>query len=129
MSSNPGTARETVLVADDSTTVLAMVSARLERAGYDVVTATRGDEALRLAKELHPRLVVLDVEMPGLDGVEVARQLRADESLAGLLIILLTAHTEAEDVATGLAAGADDYLTKPFSPQELQARIEQLLGH
>jgi DNA-binding response OmpR family regulator len=110
-------------------TVVAMVSARLERAGYDVVTATRGDEALRLAQELHPRLVVLDVEMPGLDGVEVARQLRADESLAGLLIILLTAHTEAEEVATGLAAGADDYLTKPFSPQELQARIEQLLGH
>jgi DNA-binding response OmpR family regulator len=110
-------------------TVLAMVSARLERAGYDVVTATRGDEALRLAQELHPRLVVLDVEMPGLDGVEVARQLRADESLAGMLIILLTAHTEADEVAGGLAAGADDYLTKPFSPQELQARIEQLLGH
>jgi two-component system alkaline phosphatase synthesis response regulator PhoP len=129
MSPQSGTGRETVLVADDSMTVLAMVSARLERAGYDVVTATRGDEALRLAQELRPRLVVLDVEMPGLDGVEVARQLRADESLAGMLIILLTAHTEAEEVASGLAAGADDYLTKPFSPQELQARIEQLLGH
>ena len=129
MGSHSGSGRETVLVADDSMTVLAMVSARLERAGYDVVTATRGDEALRLAQELRPRLVVLDVEMPGLDGVEVARQLRADESLAGMLIILLTAHTEAEEVASGLAAGADDYLTKPFSPQELQARIEQLLGH
>jgi DNA-binding response OmpR family regulator len=129
MSAHSGTGRETVLVADDSMTVLAMVSARLERAGYDVVTATRGDEALQLAQELRPRLVILDVEMPGLDGVEVARQLRADESLAGMLIILLTAHTEAEDVASGLAAGADDYLTKPFSPQELQARIEQLLGH
>jgi DNA-binding response OmpR family regulator len=129
MESNVGSGRETVLVADDSMTVLAMVSARLERAGYDVVTATRGDEALRLARELNPRLVVLDVEMPGLDGMEVARQLRADESLAGMLIILLTAHTEADEVASGLAAGADDYLTKPFSPQQLQARIEQLLGH
>jgi two-component system alkaline phosphatase synthesis response regulator PhoP len=129
MNARSGSGRETVLVADDSMTVLAMVSARLERAGYDVVTATRGDEALRLAQELRPRLVVLDVEMPGLDGVEVARQLRADDSLAGMLIILLTAHTEAEEVASGLAAGADDYLTKPFSPQELQARIEQLLGH
>jgi DNA-binding response OmpR family regulator len=129
MDSRSGTGRETVLVADDSMTVLAMVSARLERAGYDVVTATRGDEALRLAQELRPRLVILDVEMPGLDGMEVARQLRADESLAGMLIILLTAHTEADEVASGLAAGADDYLTKPFSPQELQARIEQLLGH
>jgi DNA-binding response OmpR family regulator len=129
MESHIGSGRETVLVADDSMTVLAMVSARLERAGYDVVTATRGDEALRLARELNPRLVVLDVEMPGLDGMEVARQLRADESLAGMLIILLTAHTEADEVASGLAAGADDYLTKPFSPQQLQARIEQLLGH
>jgi DNA-binding response OmpR family regulator len=129
MDSRSGTGRETVLVADDSMTVLAMVSARLERAGYDVVTATRGDEALRLAQELRPRLVILDVEMPGLDGMEVARQLRADESLAGMLIILLTAHTQADEVASGLAAGADDYLTKPFSPQELQARIEQLLGH
>jgi DNA-binding response OmpR family regulator len=129
MDSHIGTGRETVLVADDSMTIVAMVSSRLERAGYDVATPTRGDEALRLAQELKPRLVVLDVEMPGLDGMEVARQLRADESLAGTLIILLTAHTEADEVASGLAAGADDYLTKPFSPQQLQARIEQLLGH
>jgi DNA-binding response OmpR family regulator len=93
MESHSGSGRETVLVADDSMTVLAMVSARLERAGYDVVTATRGDEALRLAQELNPRLVVLDVEMPGLDGIEVARRLRADASLSGMLIILLTAHT------------------------------------
>ena len=117
-----------MLVADDSMTILAMVSSRLERAGYDVVTTTRGDEALRLAQELRPRLVVLDLEMPGLNGIEVAQRLRADQSLAGILIILLTAHTDADLVARAMAAGADDYLTKPFSPQALQTRIEQLLG-
>lgn len=117
-----------MLVADDSLTILAMVSARLERVGYDVTTATRGDDALRLAQELRPRLVVLDVEMPGLDGIEVARRLRADAELAELRIILLTSHDGPDKVAEGLAAGADAYVTKPFSPQELETRIEELLG-
>jgi two-component system alkaline phosphatase synthesis response regulator PhoP len=121
-------AGETILVADDSKTILAMVSSRLNRAGYDVITATRGDEALRLALERQPRLVVLDVEMPGLDGVEVARRLRAGRESPGLRIILLTAHDEPDEIARGLEAGADDYITKPFSPQELQTRIDRLLG-
>ena len=81
---------DTILVADDSMTILAMVSSRLERAGYDVVTATRGDDALRLVQENRPRLVLLDVEMPGLDGVEVTRRIRADEALAETFIVLLT---------------------------------------
>jgi two-component system, OmpR family, phosphate regulon response regulator PhoB len=119
---------DTILVADDSMTILAMVSSRLERAGYDVVTAARGDEALRLVEENRPRLVLLDVEMPGLDGVEVARRIRADEALAGTLIVLLTSLSEASEVATGMAAGADAYLTKPFSPQDLQTQVEQLIG-
>jgi DNA-binding response OmpR family regulator len=109
-------------------TILAMVSSRLERAGYDVVTAARGDEALRLVEENRPRLVLLDVEMPGLDGVEVARRIRADEALAGTFIVLLTSLSEASEVATGMAAGADAYLTKPFSPQDLQTQVEQLIG-
>jgi CheY-like chemotaxis protein len=119
---------DTILVADDSMTILAMVSSRLERAGYDVVTAARGDEALRLVEENRPRLVLLDVEMPGLDGVEVARRIRADEALAGTFIVLLTSLSEASEVATGMAAGADAYLTKPFSPQDLQTQVEQLIG-
>ena len=119
---------DTILVADDSMTILAMVSSRLERAGYDVVTAARGDEALRLVEENRPRLVLLDVEMPGLDGVEVARRIRADEALAGTFIVLLTSLSEASVVATGMAAGADAYLTKPFSPQDLQTQVEQLIG-
>ena len=118
----------TILVADDSATILAMVSTRLSRAGYHVVTATRGDDALKLVQEYQPRLVLLDVVMPGLDGVEVTRRIRADEELAETVILLLTGLSEESEVATGLAAGADAYLTKPFSPQDLQAQVEQLIG-
>lgn len=117
-----------VLVADDSMTILAMVSSRLERSGYEVVTAVNGEEALRLARERKPLLAVLDVEMPGLDGYEVARQLRADDDLASIPIVLLTARAGEAEIATGFAAGANDYIVKPFSPQELQHRIERLLG-
>ncbi len=119
---------DTIVVADDSMTILAMTSSRLERAGYDVVTATRGDDALRLVQENRPRLVLLDVEMPGLDGVEVTRQIRADEALAGTFIVLLTSLSEESDIETGIAAGANAYLTKPFSPQELQTQVETLIG-
>jgi len=122
-------AMESIVVADDSVTVLSMVSSRLERAGFDVVTAGRGDEALRLIEELHPRIALLDVEMPGLDGLEVTRRVRADEGLAGTMVVLLTAHTAESEIAEGLAAGADAYLTKPFSPQELEAKVSELLGH
>jgi two-component system, OmpR family, alkaline phosphatase synthesis response regulator PhoP len=118
----------TILVADDSHTILTMVSTRLLRAGYEVITATRGDDALRLVEEHQPRLALLDVEMPGLDGVEVTRRIRADEQLAETVIVLLTSLSEPGEVATGLAAGADAYLTKPFSPQDLQAQVEQLIG-
>jgi DNA-binding response OmpR family regulator len=117
-----------ILLADDSMTIVSMVAARLERSGYDVITATRGDEALRLALVHQPQLAVLDIEMPGLDGLEVARQLRAASALQGIRIILLTAHSGEETIAAGFEAGADDYMVKPFSPQELQTRIEQLLG-
>ena len=119
---------DTIVVADDSMTILAMTSSRLERAGYDIVTATRGDEALRLVQETRPRLALLDVEMPGLDGVEVTRQIRADEALAGIFIVLLTSLSQESEIAAGIAAGADAYLTKPFSPQDLQTQVEALIG-
>lgn len=105
-----------------------MVSARLQRTGYEVVTATRGDEALALVRERHPQLVVLDVEMPGLSGLQVTQELRSDESFAQLPIILLTSHAESEHVRAGLDAGASAYVVKPFSPQELAARVDELLG-
>jgi DNA-binding response OmpR family regulator len=117
-----------VVVADDSRTIVAMVSSRLERAGYTVVTAANGEEALRLVQERSPVVVVLDVEMPGLDGLEVTRRLRANEATRELPIILLTAHGDEAAFAAGLAAGATDYITKPFSPQELEERVERVLG-
>jgi two-component system alkaline phosphatase synthesis response regulator PhoP len=120
--------RQLILVADDSMTILAMVTARLERAGYDVLTASRGDDALRLAHERHPVLVVLDVEMPGSDGIDVTRALREDTGLAHVPIVLLTSHSTPDAVENGLAAGANAYVTKPFSPQELEVAIEELLG-
>jgi len=119
---------ESILIADDSVTVLSMVSARFERSGYDVLSASDGEEALRLAREHRPRLAILDLEMPGIDGLRLTRELRADPELGGMRIVLLTAHTDDAQVAAGFAAGVDDYITKPFSPQQLQQRIEQLLG-
>ena len=109
-------------------TILAMVSSRMARAGYSVVTATRGDEAWRLVQENRPKLALLDVEMPGLTGIEVTRLIRADEALEKTFIVLLTSHSEESDVATGMTAGADAYLTKPFSPQDLQTEVQRLIG-
>jgi DNA-binding response OmpR family regulator len=126
--SSASSTSDAILVAEDSMTILAMVSSRLTRAGYDVVTATRGDDALRFVQENHPRLALLDVEMPGLDGVEVTRQIRADPALAQTLIVLLTGRSDESEVAAGLAAGADAYLTKPFSPQDLQTQVNALIG-
>jgi CheY-like chemotaxis protein len=117
-----------VLVADDSRTILAMVSSRLERAGYEVVGVSNGDDALAIAEQRLPALVILDVEMPAMDGLEVTRRLRANDATREIPIVLLTAHTETEEVEAGVAAGATAYITKPFSPQELEARIEDILG-
>ena len=107
---------DTILVADDSMTILAMASSRLERAGYDIVTATRGDDALRLVQESRPRLVLLDVEMPGLDGVEVARRIRADEALAGTFIVLLTSLSEETDVEAGNGGGRERLSDQAVQP-------------
>jgi DNA-binding response OmpR family regulator len=116
-----------VLVADDDEDILQLLSFRLERAGYEVVQARNGDEALRLALELRPSLAVLDVMMPGLDGYEVTRELRREKKTSAMPVILLTARAQAEDVTKGLAAGADDYVKKPFDARDLKERIERLL--
>lgn len=117
-----------VLAADDDPLIRELIQFRLERSGYAVVTAADGDEALRLARDRLPDLIVLDVMMPGRDGYEIARTLRTEEATSRIPIILLTARVQEADVAQGFDAGADDYLTKPFSPQELQARVQAILG-
>ena len=121
-------AKDLILLADDSIATLTMVSARLQRTGYDVVTTTRGDDALTLTFDRRPRLVVLDLEMPGMTGIEVTEKLRDDPSFAEMPIILLTSHDDQDHVQAGLNAGANAYVLKPFSPQELASRVDDLLG-
>jgi DNA-binding response OmpR family regulator len=118
-----------VLVADDDEDVLVLVSTTLERAGYAVTQARDGTEALRLAEETRPALCIFDVMMPGMNGLEVTRRLRAGNGhTAGLRIMLLTASVQDRHRASGLGSGANDFVRKPFSPRELIARIERLLA-
>ena len=117
-----------VLAADDDEDILALVTFRLERSGYVVLQARDGEEALELARERTPDLAVLDVMMPKIDGLELTRRLRAEERTSRMPIILLTARAQDTDVQQGFEAGADDYIRKPFSPRELKARVEAMLG-
>ena len=128
MSTEPTEARSVVLVADDDRDILDLLAFRLGRAGYEVVSASDGEEALRLAVERKPDLAVLDVMMPKLDGYEVTRRMRADESTKRIPVILLTARVQEHDVARGFEVGADDYMKKPFSPAELRARVQAIIG-
>jgi DNA-binding response OmpR family regulator len=117
-----------VLVADDDADIRDLVAFKLEQAGFEVVAVEDGHTALEQARSRQPTLAVLDVSMPGLSGIEVCRMLRADAATAGILIIMLTARVQEQDVEGGFSAGADDYVTKPFSPRELVSRIEALLS-
>ena len=117
-----------ILAADDDEDILQLVAFRLGRSGYRVLEAHDGEEAVALALEHKPVLAVLDVGMPKMDGFEVVRRLRADESTRGMAIIMLTARAQDTDVEEGFDAGADDYLRKPFSPQELKARVQAMLA-
>jgi two-component system, OmpR family, phosphate regulon response regulator PhoB len=117
-----------LLVADDDEDILTLVQLRLSRSGYDVVVARDGEEALRLAREKQPDLVVLDWMMPKASGLEVLRAIRAGAETAEIPVILLTARASDANIAEGLAAGADDYIAKPFSPQELATRIQGILA-
>jgi two-component system, OmpR family, response regulator ResD len=117
-------ARGSILVVDDEPTITDVVSRYLERAGYSTRIAGDGADALRLAGESRPDLVVLDLMMPGMDGLEVMRRLRELERVS---VILLTAKGEHTDRIIGLRLGADDYVVKPFSPAELVARVDAVL--
>ena len=117
-----------VLAADDDPDILELVTFRLERSWYTVIQAHDGEEALQLALERKPDLAVLDVMMPKLDGFELTRRLRAEDATSRMPIILLTARAQDTDVQQGFDAGADDYIRKPFSPQELRTRVQAILG-
>ena len=113
-----------VLVVDDDAKTVDLVKLYLNRDGHRVITAYEGVEALRLARESHPDLIVLDLMLPGIDGLEICRTIRAESDVP---IIMLTAKTTDQDKLTGLGLGADDYVTKPFSPRELAARVRAVL--
>lgn len=116
-----------VLVADDDLVVRELIVFRLEMSGYEVVEADDGEAAVRLAAEHQPDLVIMDVMMPALNGFEATAKLRAQPETARIPVLLLTAKAMEADVERGFAAGADDYIKKPFSPQELAAKIDALL--
>jgi two-component system, OmpR family, response regulator ResD len=116
--------RGSILVVDDEPTITEVVSRYLERAGYVTRVAADGPDALRIAGEQHPDLVVLDLMLPGMDGLEVMRRLRERKRTS---VILLTAKGEHADRIIGLRLGADDYVVKPFSPAELVARVDAVL--
>ncbi len=113
-----------VLVIDDDVNTVELVKLYLSRDGHRVITAYEGNEALRLARESHPDLIVLDLMLPGINGLEICRTLRTESDVP---IIMLTAKTTEEDRLIGLGLGADDYVTKPFSPKELAARVRAVL--
>jgi DNA-binding response OmpR family regulator len=117
-----------ILVADDDDDVRELVVFRLERAGYDVITAADGEQAVELASARRPDLCVIDVMMPKLDGYEVTRRLRETDGLSAVPVLLLTASVQDAAVAEGFEAGADDYVKKPFSPQELLDHVAAVLA-
>ena len=115
---------QTILIADDEQSIVDLLQYNLEKGGYEVVVATNGHDAVKLAHKHHPDLAILDITMPGLDGLEACSQLRHN---LGTPVILLTARDSEIDKIVGLEIGADDYVTKPFSPRELIARIKAVL--
>jgi DNA-binding response OmpR family regulator len=115
---------ETILVIEDEVKIARLVRDYLENAGYRVLVATRGDEGLALARTERPDLIVLDLMLPGLDGLELCRKVRQSSQVP---IIMVTARAEEADKLIGLELGADDYITKPFSPRELVARVRAVL--
>ncbi|MEF3274084.1 MAG: response regulator transcription factor [Chloroflexus sp.] len=117
----------TILVVDDEPGIVKIARDYLERAGFHVISAGDGPTALRLARQERPALMVLDLMLPGMDGLDVTRALRQDPLTARLPIIMLTARVEETDRLIGLELGADDYITKPFSPRELVARVRAVL--
>ena len=119
--------KETILVVDDEEDILELVRYHLHREGYPVVCAASGERALKLARQEPPDLIILDLMLPGINGLDVARHLKSDVRSRMIPLIMLSAKGEEADVVTGLELGAADYVTKPFSPRILMARIKAVL--
>lgn len=119
---------EKILVVDDDVDTLRLVGLMLQRQGYEIVAASSGRQALSMARSDEPDLIILDVMMPDMDGYEVTRRLRSDQSTSSIPIIMFTAKTQIDDKVTGFEAGADDYLTKPTQPRELFAHVKAVLA-
>jgi two-component system, OmpR family, phosphate regulon response regulator PhoB len=118
----------TVVVVDDDPDIRALVAMKLSKAGYAVTVESDGEAGLATARAVQPDLVILDWMMPGLTGIEVCRILRDDRRTKDTAVLLLTARAQEEDIESGFAAGADDYLVKPFSVRELAGRVDALLA-
>jgi DNA-binding response OmpR family regulator len=118
---------KTVLVCDDELYILESVSFVVRQEGYNVITAEQGDVGLRLARENDPQVVLLDIMMPGKNGFEVCRELKADPHTRDIYVILLTAMGQERDMDEGYRSGADEYMTKPFAPRSLRKRLHELL--
>lgn len=119
--------KKNILVVDDEEDILELVQFNLQREGYNIKTAASGEKALEMINEESPDLIVLDLMLPGIDGLEITKRLKGDYNKMDIPIIMLSAKGEEADVVTGLELGADDYVTKPFSPRVLVARVKAVL--
>ncbi len=119
--------KEKILVVDDEEDILELVRYNLAKEGYEVVCASSGEEAIPICQKQKPGLVVLDLMLPGMDGLEICRTLKGDPKTKGIPVVMLTAKGEESDIVLGLELGADDYVTKPFSPRVLLARLRAVL--
>jgi DNA-binding response OmpR family regulator len=117
-----------IVIADDDADIRELVVFKLRHAGHEVLPVADGTAAVEACLADRPDLVILDVMMPGMSGLEAARVLRAEESMNGVPIIMLTARAQESDIEQGFEAGADDYVVKPFSPRELAVRVAAVLG-
>lgn len=119
--------KETILIVDDEEDIIELIKYNLKNEGYSILTALSGEHAMKMAKQFSPDLIVLDLMLPGIDGLEVTKYLRNDERTQDIPIVMLTAKGEETDIVTGLELGANDYISKPFSPKVLVARIRAIL--
>jgi CheY-like chemotaxis protein len=124
---SPTPIRRTVIVADDEPSVRLLVNATIGTDNYNIVEASDGDEAWSLIQKHRPPLVLLDVRMPRRTGLDILRAIKADPKLTATRVILMTASAQQSDIAAGLTAGADVYLTKPFSPRDLLSKLDEVL--
>jgi len=119
--------KETVLIVDDEEDIIELIKYNLKNEGYAILTAQTGEDAIKIVKQSQPDLIVLDLMLPGIDGLEVTKYLKNNDLSKDIPIVMLTAKGEESDIVTGLELGANDYISKPFSPKVLVARIRSIL--